>query len=122
MLMAGFILLIDGFRGIRRKEPFVMYNPKIKSIYVWLFTLLFAAIASAETPVRQATATKPASGYHLLKRIEVGGDGGWDYLTVDSAAHRLYVSHGARVVVIDLDKGAVIGEIPDTNGVHGIAI
>jgi len=60
--------------------------------------------------------------YHLIKEIPVGGDGGWDALTVDSAAQRLYVSHAARVVVIDLAKDQVAGEITNTPGVHGIAV
>ena len=60
--------------------------------------------------------------YHLIKEIHVGGDGGWDALTVDSAAQRLYVSHAARVVVIDLAKDQVAGEITNTPGVHGIAV
>ncbi len=63
-----------------------------------------------------------ASGYHILNEIKIGGDGGWDYLTVDSAARRLYVSHATHVVVVDLDKNAVVGDIADTPGVHGIAI
>jgi YVTN family beta-propeller protein len=60
--------------------------------------------------------------YHLLKEIPVGGDGGWDYLSVDSPAQRLYVSHGTKVVVIDLAQDKVIGEITNTPGVHGVAI
>ena len=60
--------------------------------------------------------------YKLLKEIPVGGEGGWDYLEVDQAARRLYVSHGTKVAVIDLDKEAVVGEIADTPGVHGIAV
>jgi YVTN family beta-propeller protein len=60
--------------------------------------------------------------YHFIKEIPVGGDGGWDALTVDSAAQRLYVSHAARVVVIDLAKDQVAGEITNTPGVHGIAV
>lgn len=63
-----------------------------------------------------------ASGYHILTEIKIGGEGGWDYLTVDSAARRLYVSHATHVVVVDLDKNAVVGDIPDTPGVHGIAL
>jgi len=59
--------------------------------------------------------------YHFIKEIPVGGEGGWDYLSVDSAAHRLYVSHATKVVVIDLEKDAVIGEITNTPGVHGLA-
>jgi DNA-binding beta-propeller fold protein YncE len=60
--------------------------------------------------------------YHFIKEIPVGGDGGWDYLTMDSASQRLYVSHGTKVVVIDLAKDQVAGEITNTPGVHGIAI
>jgi DNA-binding beta-propeller fold protein YncE len=60
--------------------------------------------------------------YKLLKEIPVGGDGAWDYLEVDSAARRLYVSHGTKVAVIDIDQEAVVGEIADTPGVHGIAV
>jgi len=60
--------------------------------------------------------------YHFIKEIPVGGEGGWDYLTVDSAAQRLYVSHGTKIVVIDLAKDQVVGEITNTPGVHGIAV
>lgn len=63
-----------------------------------------------------------SSGYHVAKTIAVGGDEGWDYVAVDSDARRIYVSHGSRVVVLDADSGAVSGEIPDTQGVHGIAV
>src|SRR5215475_1122762 len=62
------------------------------------------------------------TGYHILKEIKIGGEGGWDYLTVDSAARRLYVSHATHVVVVDLDKNTVVGDIPETPGVHGIAL
>ena len=60
--------------------------------------------------------------YHLLKEIPVGGEGGWDYLSVDSPARRLYVAHATKVVVLDLDKEVVVGEITNTPGVHGFAI
>jgi hypothetical protein len=63
-----------------------------------------------------------ATGYHITGEIKVGGEGGWDYLTVDSAARRLYVSHATHVVVVDLDGNKVVGDIPNTPGVHGIAI
>lgn len=56
--------------------------------------------------------------YKLLKEIPIGGEGGWDILSVDSAAHRLYLSHATKVVVVDLKKNAVVGEIPDLPGVH----
>jgi DNA-binding beta-propeller fold protein YncE len=63
-----------------------------------------------------------ATGYHILNEIKIGGEGGWDYLTVDSPAQRLYVSHATHVVVVDLATGKVVGDIPDTPGVHGIAL
>jgi len=62
------------------------------------------------------------SGYKLVKSIPVGGDGFWDYLAADSDARRLYISHGTRVQVMDTDSHAIVGEIPDTQGVHGIAL
>src|SRR5437867_11984984 len=61
-------------------------------------------------------------GWKILKEIKIAGDGGWDYLTMDSAARRLYVSHATHVVVVDPDAGKVVGDIPDTPGVHGIAL
>jgi hypothetical protein len=61
-------------------------------------------------------------GYHAIQKIPLGGEGGWDYLTVDSAARRLYVSHATHVMVVDLDTGKLAGDIPDTPGVHGIAL
>ncbi len=60
--------------------------------------------------------------YEILKEIPIGGDGGWDYATVDAVNRRLYVSHATKVVVIDIDKDTVVGEIGPTPGVHGIAI
>ena len=63
-----------------------------------------------------------ADPYHLIKEIPIGGEGGWDYITVDAAAHRLYVSHATKVLVADIDSGKVVGEIPNTEGVHGFAV
>ena len=62
------------------------------------------------------------TGYHVIGEIKIGGEGGWDYLTVDSAARRLYVSHATHVAVVDLETNKVVGDIPETPGVHGIAI
>src|SRR5215471_10215063 len=60
--------------------------------------------------------------YQFIREIEIGGEGGWDYLSIDPGARRLYVTHATKVVVIDIDKNAVAGEIADTPGVHGFAI
>jgi DNA-binding beta-propeller fold protein YncE len=62
------------------------------------------------------------SGYHVIRKIPVGGEGGWDYITFDPAALRLFVAHATRVDVVDPESGKVIGQIPDTPGVHGIAL
>ena len=63
-----------------------------------------------------------SSGYHVTKKTVLGGDGGWDYLTVDAKARRIYISRSTHVMVVDADSAALVGDIPGTNGVHGIAI
>ena len=63
-----------------------------------------------------------APGYHIIKKIQIGGEGGWDYLSIDSEARRLYVSRSTHVIVIDIDADKIVGDIPDMPGVHGIAI
>ncbi len=78
-------------------------------IACWLLNIACLTISRADGP------------YHFLKEIPVGGEGGWDYASVDESGHRLYVSHEMKVVVIDLDKEEVAGEIVDTPGVHGLA-
>src|SRR5947209_9440189 len=63
-----------------------------------------------------------AAGYHVANKIAIGGDGGWDYVTVDPEARRVYVSHATEVDVLDADSGAIVGKIAELKGVHGIAI
>src|SRR5713226_9016006 len=63
-----------------------------------------------------------ATHYKVEGRYPVPGDGGFDYVTLDSSARRIYLSHGTQVDVLDADSGKVVGTIPDTPGVHGIAI
>jgi len=62
------------------------------------------------------------SGYHVAKTYKLGAEGGWDYLTDDASAHRLYISRATKVVVMDTESGRSVGEIADTPGVHGIAL
>lgn len=62
------------------------------------------------------------SGYHITKTYKLGGEGGWDYLKFDPDAHRLFISRGTHVMVIDANSGKTLGDIPDTPGVHGIAL
>ena len=63
-----------------------------------------------------------AQSYHVSGNIQLGGTGGWDYLSADASHRRLYVSHGTEVDVIDLDSGKPVGKITDLKGVHGIAV
>jgi DNA-binding beta-propeller fold protein YncE len=70
-----------------------------------------------------ATTRAAEEGYHLLKTVPIPGDAiGWDYVSVDDAARRVYVSHGTEVVVLDADSYEIKGRIPDCKGVHGIAV
>lgn len=76
---------------------------------IWIFAAVaFVALA--------------AEGYHVTGKIKIGGAGRWDYCTMDSSSRRLYVSHGTQTEVVDVDAGKVVGTIPNTPGVHGIAI
>jgi|HubBroStandDraft_6_1064221.scaffolds.fasta_scaffold03596_9 DNA-binding beta-propeller fold protein YncE len=61
------------------------------------------------------------SGYHLAKKVTLGGEGGWDYLFADAATHRIFISRGTHTMVTDAD-GKLLGDIPNTQGVHGIAL
>src|SRR6266446_8247462 len=62
------------------------------------------------------------TGYTVVGRYPIGGTGGFDYITLDSSARRLYVSHATQVEVLDADSGKVVGTLPNTPGVHGAAI
>src|SRR5882762_7926746 len=88
---------------MRNKYPFIMF-----------LVLLLA--------VETVALNYGSSGYHVTTKTVLGGEGGWDYLTVDSKARRLYISRGTHVMVVDADSYALVGDIPNTNGVHGIAI
>lgn len=76
----------------------------------WLLVMLVMLAA-------QTRAAEPH--YKFIKNITIGGGGGWDYIYADSAGHRLYVTHGTKVVVVDTQQDKVVGTIPDTPGIHG---
>jgi DNA-binding beta-propeller fold protein YncE len=77
------------------------------------FAVAFVAVAAPPAP--------QASGYKLTSKVVLGGDTGWDYLLADAATHRVFISHGNHTVVTD-GAGKVLGDIPNTLGVHGIAL
>jgi DNA-binding beta-propeller fold protein YncE len=84
----------------------------MKLTALWLAVFVIANTAQAQS----------SSGFALQGRYSIGGTDGWDYITVDSDARRIYVSHGVRVNVLNADTGAAVGMIEDTPGVHGIAL
>jgi DNA-binding beta-propeller fold protein YncE len=69
-----------------------------------------------------ATGAAQNSGYAITNRYQLGGEGGWDYLAFDTAGHRLFITRGTHVEVVNPDNGTVIGDIPNTPHVHGIAL
>jgi len=86
------------------------FGPNSRVLPCLILLMAFSASAFAD------------GGYHIIKKIPIPGQGGWDYLIVDEATRRLYVSHGTQVEVLDVDSGTVVGKIPNTLGVHGIAL
>ena len=93
-----------------------------KLLGIALLTLLAASFMHLWGTPRLTSTVPGSSGYHIAKNIPVTGEGGWDYLIVDADARRLYFSHATKVLVFDADTHAQVGEIPDTQGVHGIAL
>ncbi len=89
----------------------------MQPLHTALLIALFSASTALAHPASPATSTDT-----VLQRLALGGTGGWDDLSVDSAAHRLYLSRSDRVMVVDTLTGKVVGEVPDTKGVHGIAL
>lgn len=86
------------------------------SLFAIAVTIIFAFVVSS------VAIPASAPGYHLVKTYDLGGEGGWDYLTLDDVTRRLYISRATHVIVFDVDAGKVVGDIPDTPGVHGVAL
>jgi hypothetical protein len=87
-------------------------------------SMVSVPMASAQQAAASARAAGApgASGYHVANKMKIGGAGGWDYLEVDPATHRLFISRGTHVIVFDPASGKVVGDIPNTDGVHGVAL
>lgn len=89
-------------------------------------TAMLGAVALTAVSVAAATAMRPPPAppphYGFIRQIRLAGEQGWDYLSIDAAARRLYVAHGDHVDVIDLDSDSPVGSIADTPGAHGVAI
>jgi DNA-binding beta-propeller fold protein YncE len=94
-----------------------MNRPVSNALSVKLLTIL-ALLGVACGAAR----TEAAPGYHIAREVQLPGEEGWDYLAFEQGGHRLFVSHGTRVLVVDTDTLKVVGEVADTPGVHGIAL
>jgi DNA-binding beta-propeller fold protein YncE len=90
-------------------------------VYARFLSAAAVAFGAALISAPVAAQTTPG-GFHITRRIPVTGEGGWDYVTFDTARSRIFVSRSTRVQVVDANSGQLVGEIPNTNGVHGIAL
>ena len=91
---------------IVRKRELIM-----KRFLIGIAVFLLTSLAFAADPA-----------LHVIKTYKLGGEGGWDYLKADPESRRLFISRATHVIVMDMDSGKVVGDIPDTPGVHGIAL
>jgi YVTN family beta-propeller protein len=94
---------------IRKLQPTAILISLILAFAIASFTVLAAPVPPSDT-------------HSVTKKIPIPGQGSFDYLTVDEAGRRLYFSHGTQVEVLDVDAATIVGNIPNTPGVHGIAI
>ena len=92
-----------------------------KAVFVYVAFLIFA-MSAAFVGHAIAASQSGGSGYHVAKKYKLGGTGGWDYLAIDSPKHRLFISRGTHVMVVDLETGSVVGDISGIGRSHGIAL
>jgi YVTN family beta-propeller protein len=99
------------------------------TLYTIAFFIGLALVASTRTSAKRHEPTEPvaaqsagASGYHLLKTIPLPGDTGWDYLKYQPSTHRLFITHGTHIVVVNVDSGKVVGDIGGMQGIHGVVL
>jgi len=86
------------------------------------FLLSLGTAAATILAAPSAIHAQTAPGYHVIHRINTGGEGGWDYVTADPDGNRLFLSRGTHAMVIDLGRDSVVGDIPNTAGIHGVAL
>src|SRR5579863_6689828 len=89
------------------------------SASVWACIFAFAILIFSPTVFHAAPQD---SGYRVLRTIHLGGEGGWDYVTVDSAARRVYIPRSTHIMVVDADSGKLVADIQGMNGLHGVAV
>jgi hypothetical protein len=113
-------------RGRSGYDLNIPYTPQEALVFARTISLAAVAIGPAliGAPLVAAplVAQTAASGYHVTRRIPVKGEGGWDYVAFDTARSRIFVSRSTRVQVVDANSGQLVAEIPNTPGVHGVAL
>jgi DNA-binding beta-propeller fold protein YncE len=92
---------------------------KFISTLRWSFVLAFALLLFSPAVV---SAEPQNSGYRVIRTIHLGGEGNWDYVTVDADARRVYIPRSTHIMVIDEDSGKLIADIGGMNGLHGVAV
>src|SRR4051812_1892035 len=83
---------------------------------------LLALCLAGLPPLGSLSAQSTHGGYHVVRQIKLGGDGRWDYVTVDTARNRLFIARQTRVMVVDPASGKLLAEIPGLDGAHGVAL
>jgi DNA-binding beta-propeller fold protein YncE len=112
--------MIMGSTVNRRNDPTRELRGKI--MLNWLRLAARRSVVPLAALVLLTQVSAADGGYSIIQKIPIVGQGSFDYLTVDEAARRLYVSHGTQVEVLDIDSLSVVGNIPKTLGVHGVAV
>src|SRR5580704_6126094 len=92
---------------------------RIYAVLSWACVLAFALLILSPAVFH---AQPQDSGYRVLRSITLGGEGGWDYVTVDSDARRVYIPRSTHILVVDADSGKQVGDIQGMNGLHGVAV
>jgi len=104
------------------RHRFPQITVSILLVFAFMIVAVSASVRRSSPALPKGPTVPGPSGYHLLKKITLGGDGGWDALAFDSSSRRLFISRQSKVVVLNVDSEKVVGEIPDTDGVHDIAL
>lgn len=91
-------------------------------LFVSLAALSLPLAAQPKVPAHESSPAGSQQPYHIIARWKIGGDGFWDYMRDDPAAHRLYIAHGTRVDVVNTRTGKLVGTIAGLHGCHGIAL
>jgi DNA-binding beta-propeller fold protein YncE len=86
-----------------------------------MLKVVMTALALGATS-RVVAAQSGEPGYHVVRQIKLGEDGRWDYITIDTSGHRLFIARQTRIMVVDQESGKLLGEIPGIDGAHGVAL